>query len=176
MHPYLLRLVQSVSAASCAIVLHFPYAADGQPPRPPHAAGASVITIGTPWTAVEAIMGPSKFSSVIPCLGRAKLVYDDGTEILLLHCNVVSVTPGGAAHGDPLHGYVIERPGCNVFFEPVVLRAPGPGFDPDAKLQMERCYHYGPPSGYPPVPPLHHRWDDGHHHDHAPVGPRVRVY
>jgi len=153
------------------------YAVKAQPPRPPFAAGASVITIGTPWTAVEAIMGPPKFSSVIPCLGRAKLIYDDGTEILLLHCNVISATPGGAAHGDLLHGYVIQRPGCNIYFEPVVLRAPGPGFEPDVKLQVERCYHFGPPASYPHVPPLHQRMDDHHHHHpQPPVGPRVRVF
>jgi hypothetical protein len=116
----------------------------------------SVVTLGTTKEKVDSLLGTPRSGWDINCLCRSVYIYTDGTKVFFLDGCAISACPNGLAVGSPGHGYVVEKDGRRVFFEPLILRGvhlDGPMGE--MKHQVEDCFFFGPPTDVgPPAPPL----------------------
>lgn len=99
---------------------------------------------------VEEWLGESAMASAIPSLGRTRLVYPDGSELLFFRERLISITPGADAAGIAPDGLSLSGPGeVTAMIDPVLLRRCDPVMlDESLKCAMEQCFIYAPPPGY----------------------------
>jgi hypothetical protein len=122
---------------------------------PSSASVGNVVTLGTTKEKVDAMLGTPRTAWTINSLRRSFITYQDGTKIIVVDGRVISAVPNGLAVGSPAQGFIVERQGKEIFFEPMVLcgvNLDGPMGD--LKRQVEECFFFVfSGRGYPALPP-----------------------
>ncbi len=116
----------------------------------------SIVTLGTPKDVVDSYLGTPRSGWTINSLCRSMYTYRDGTKIIFVDGRAISACPNGLAQGGPDQGFIVEREGRKVFFEPIVLKGvPLDGPHGELKHQVEASFPFSQP-GYipPPADPL----------------------